>query len=444
VLARVLGPDNYGVWSVLTLVLVWSQFADVGLASAVNRQLPVSRAEGDVHGASRAKALGFGLKLGATGIAAIATLVAAALTRNPVYREGLSVVAVLAVLQAIQQFGSVVLLAERRVATAGRLVVTFAVLNFVATLGGAFMAGLRGVWYGLGVALAVTAVLYVRAISVRPSLRMRWPELRSMVVVGMPLAALALISYNLVNVDQLVVAGALGGRELAYYTIALTIGGLLYIAPSSLASIIGPPLIEKWRRGDEGVEDLAWEPVRFLRDSYWLPTVLAMLVVGPAVRWLLPQYQPGIQPALFYLPGAYLLGMNLGASTYLLALGRHWANIPLALASVGVSVCLELLFVRLGMGLSGVALGSTCGYLVYTFSHLTVVRANMGDRIPAASFKAAKMLLPALAWALLMLSGTVLNRTTWLIAIIVFGFAYVWILVVPHSKIYFRLLGVAR
>jgi O-antigen/teichoic acid export membrane protein len=439
-IARILGPDNYGIWSVLTLVLVWSQFADLGFGTAVTRQLPIARMEGDSAAAARAKSVSFGFKLGLTGIAALGIAIASLLVRSATYQEGLRVIAALALLQAVQQYGGSVLLAEHRVRDAGRLVILFAGLNLVAPVTGALVAGLPGVWWGLGFALFVTAVLYLRSLHVTPSVRVSRFELKRLAFIGLPLSASALISYNIVNVDQLVVARMLGSRELAFYTIALTTGALLYIAPSSVASILGPSVIERWRVGDARLEKFVWGPVGLLRDTYWFPVIAAIVLLGPAVRVLLPAYEPGVRAALLYLPGAYLLGINLGASTYLLALGRHWTNVPISLVAVLASAAVEVLLVRLGLGLRGIALGSTIGYLIYSAMHLTVVRVNLSDRLPAALANTSRMLIPAVLWTLVMLSYSVLSAASWAFVCAAFLALYTPLFIVPRIRDYAELV----
>jgi hypothetical protein len=122
----------------------------------------------------------------------------------------------LALLQAVQHFGSTVLLASRRVPEAGRLVVAFAVLNLAVPVAGAFLAGLRGVWYGLGVALLITAFGYLRALHVRPAIRASRPELRELLRRGRSWRWPHLVQSG--NIDQLVIAKT--RSQLAFYTIA--------------------------------------------------------------------------------------------------------------------------------------------------------------------------------------------------------------------------------
>lgn len=440
-IARILGPDSYGIWSVLTLVLVWSQFSDLGLASAVNRQIPMRRADGDAAGIVRAASIGLGLKCAATAIFGVAVGLVAYLSHDPVYREGLAVIAALVVVQGVQQLGASVLLASRRVREAARLVLTFAVLNLVAPVAGAAVAGLRGVWYGLALALGIAAVLYLRAVGVRPALRVSAGELRTLATAGVPIAVLSLISYNLVNVDQLVVAGTLGSRPLAFYTIGLTAGGLLMVAPNALASVLGPVLIERWRAGEEDMERIAWEPVRLLRDTFWIVVLAAMVLLPPAVEFVLPQYLPGVEAALVYLPGVYLLGINLGASNLLLALNKHWANIPLTVVTIAVSALLERIFVAVGLGLTGVALGSTIGYALYTFAHLGVIRVHLGDAPSDAFGHVFRMVLPALAWVALLLSRTLVPDVVWAWVTAGFSTFYGAAFTLPIVKRYLRLGG---
>jgi O-antigen/teichoic acid export membrane protein len=409
IVARVLGPTDYGLWSVLTLVLVWSQFSDLGLLQAANRQIPILLEVPDRRGHSRTV---FDLFLGKIGSAAIVavgvSIFALAAGLTAVYREGLLVVAFLVVLLAVQQFGSVVLLAQSRVRAASIVVIVTAVANLALSAGCALVWGLRGIWYSQLVLLLATAVMYLMLIQVIPTK----PDMRRLLAllkIGLPLGVLAVLSFNLVNIDQIVIASLLGTRDLAYYFVGLTAGSLLYVFPSAIAAVIGPRLMRHWAVGGD-VAEFAWVPVRFLSDSYLVAVAAVWLMLPWAIHVLLPRYGPGVAPARIYLTGTFFLGINMGASSYMLALRKNWLNVPNVAAAIGTSVAAEVTLVHFGYGLEGVALGSALGYVVYGTLHLTLVRKMLGDQPAEAVRNAWLVLWPGLLLASLSLAALWLNR----------------------------------
>jgi O-antigen/teichoic acid export membrane protein len=339
ILARLLGPVGLGKIALVLLVYAYAAYADLGVAQAVSRQIPLARGARDDE---LALSWSGGLLL-----------------------QGLTNVWLL-VFQASLQFG--------RVFTA---MLTLSVSSFVLGIVGALVAGVEGVFVGqLGSFALSTAVCFWIGGVPRPE-PLHWRRVKLLFHVGVPLALLTFAGYNLVNVDQVMVVSLLGGRQLGLYTLVLYAGAALYLLPTALAAAVGPRLLSLYGETSRtsAIAGLTWRPARLLAVSLPLIIAVTWTTIPVIIKAALPEYVAIIGPLRIYLVGMFFLSLNLGVSTFLLALNKHRYNIPVIAGCIGLNVLVDLLFVAvLDWGLSGIALGSAVTYFTYWMVHTTLVR----------------------------------------------------------------------
>jgi O-antigen/teichoic acid export membrane protein len=384
ILAAILSPTNLGAVAIMNLVIGFAQYSDLGMSYAVQREVALreGRAEGGVRRwtwyALLANLLGGSVVLAGCVFWAIAPGAAQdASVRTAVIAAGSSALflglgtAVYLSLQARRQFGR-----------AARVLLTLSIANLVFSVVGASAMGVRGVLIGQvsATVLALGVAAMQGAIEGRPAVHRS--EYGTLARIGFPLAAMAFMGFALENVDQVIILGLLDRERLGVYSIVLAAGSALSLLPLSLSNVIGPRLMQAYGR-DSRVESIArytWKPVRVL--GTFLPVaILAVWVVAPVlILWLLPAYGGAVAPLRLYLVGQFFLGMNLGVSSTLIALGKHHYNVMLMLVCVGLNIAIDAVLVGvLRLGLEGVAIGSFCAYAAYWFLHTWRVRRQFAS-----------------------------------------------------------------
>jgi O-antigen/teichoic acid export membrane protein len=129
---------------------------------------------------------------------------------------------------------------------------------------------------------------------------------------------------------------------------------------------------------------------------------VAMIAAGPVLGRMLPAYRPGVEPALWLVPGAVALGLALPASQYLVAVCRERRALAALVVATAAAAVGNHVALTWGYGLVGVAISTSLSYLV---SYVMLVAISIWPELdrPARMRYVAVMLLtmvPTLASAL--------------------------------------------
>lgn len=327
VLARVLGPSEFGVYAVaLTVQAVLVTLADLGLSADLIRSHEPERLAPTVGLLS----LVAGGVLTA-GMVLTAPMVAAAMG-SP---QSAPVVAVLSTTLLLAGAGVVPYAALQR-GFEQKKIFSIAMVDFV--VGTAVtLALLAAGWGAMALALgrvaaqAVTLVLQYTLARIRPRFGLDRAVLRPTLAFGLPVAGANLLSWALLNVDNVVVARLLGSTALGFYVLAFNISNWPMSAIGQVVRSVSLPAfaVQERRTGSgEGRRtgaDLA--PATALAAAAALPAgVLLAALATPVIRVVYGDvWRPSVPVlAALGLFGAMRVLFDLIAS-YLLARGRSRA-----------------------------------------------------------------------------------------------------------------------
>ena len=141
----------------------------------------------------------------------------------------------------------------------------------------------------------------------------------------------------------------------------------IFSFPQAFAIVMIPRF--HYRFGKTG-DPLALEPfVRrpLLALSCIIPIFcgVAFLLMPPVVHWLLPRYVSGLAAMKILLIGTFFISLAHMPNQFLIALDKQANTARFLLVLVAIAAALDYLFIRLGMGIEGVALGTVITYLLY-------------------------------------------------------------------------------
>jgi len=390
VLARLLGPSGLGAVSLVGMVLAYSQFADLGIAQAVGREIPISLGDERYDEAIVWKWYAIAAKLLAgvvVGIGLVVYVLISWHTQSADVRFGLLTAAVVVSLQGLTTAQQITFQAYQKFARAAALMVVLATTNLATAFVLAPRWGVKGAFAGQAVAFALTLALGCLLGGWAKHARLVARRLRHLVIVGLPLAAVMFMGFNLVYLDQLMIVTLLTTTALGVYALVLFTGSALSLLPSAVAGTVGPRLLRRYGQLPtvESIHLLTWTPVDALAAVMPLICVAAWIVVPALIDWLLPAFSGAISPVRIYAVGSAFLGINLAVGTTLLALNKHRYNVPIVFGSIILNVLLDIALVRwLHLGLEGIALGSAVSYFTYWMAHMCLVRRFFGQPVPLA------------------------------------------------------------
>lgn len=385
IFARILGPHFYGVWAFLATIQGLAMNADLGVSLVVARDMPGMLARGERQGADTLATLTRVWTPVACCVVGVVLGGMWPLLRWPMAPGWALLVPLL--LLGMGSFNAATIvekgsLAFRQLAT----LTTFAGLG--ALVGGVAAARI----YGVSGLVASQALVYGGAGLIALVLR-RSPIVvarvtrawRHAVLDGWRLVVASLALQVFVSVDLLIAARALPTTSVGLYGVALMGSSMVgVVIASGVGTVVGQHLLREAAISDSGAPPAAivWGPAAALALVLAPACALAGLLSPVVLRVLLPEYVLAAEPAAVLLAASYYLCSQFGFSTTFLAARRPLATLPIYLVLTAANVAIDILLLRRGMGLLGIAVGSLIVNVCFLLAHETLiwVRVSRGRR----------------------------------------------------------------
>jgi O-antigen/teichoic acid export membrane protein len=372
----VLSPAQMGVWQALKLLLANGNYANMGVSKGAARELTIAVGRGDIANAQHGLNLAFTVNtitsgLYGAGLIAAGVLLAWAQGQSITapWSLGLIAVGVLSLLQRHVSFAVTLLRAKQDFVSTSQLSVLEGLLTLAVAVPAAWIGGLPGMYLGtLSVMLA--ALWFLNTHSTLHT-RFAWDrrEIRRLLGIGSPIMLAGLISTLFRTLDQWSIFAWLPDREhqLGCYSLALLVGAQLYGLGNMLSIVVGPRLGEHFgymgcRRS---VAELAARSSELQAAAIALPAAGAMVAAGPVLGALLPNYQSGLAPMFWLIPGTLALVLALVPGQYLVAVDRqNWALLATILVTI-LGAAANYATLQAGWGIVGVAVTTSLVYVVF-------------------------------------------------------------------------------
>jgi O-antigen/teichoic acid export membrane protein len=417
--ARLLAPEDYGVSAAIALVLAYAQFLDLGSSVAAFRDLTSAVGRGDGDRGARAAGWMGALKLAGALPVAVGGLAGSFWPGlAPAVRLGLVALPAIAVSSTLLNLVLLHLQALGHSARFSRATTIAAASDLVLCVGFTWLWALPG----LLAATALSPVFVLGWAVARGALAAPRPVpggvLRGYLVAGLPLAALNILDFSLVCVDQLVVLTLLSVRDLGLYNVALVAPEAIRTLGTAAGMVLGPRLLREYARSGgrvAAIEPHTLLPVQLYASALPLPTALLWIVGSSLVARFYVPYAGALRPMLVLLVAINFLVVLGGVTTFLFAIDRHSRNLVILGPAVCFNVAVDVLLIRAGGGLMAVAVGSLLTYFLYALAVLWYVAGHFElGRAGHLRFLAGA-LLPGigLGLGLLLLDRLLPDRASW-------------------------------
>jgi O-antigen/teichoic acid export membrane protein len=402
--ARFLGPELYGFWGWLSMLLSFGYYAHAGVQEIVARDVPAARSRGQVAEAQHIAQLGFSWFLPILAVATAAQWLIAVLlpAGTPlIYRAGWMVSGVVMPLEIILCYERVVAKAEERFQAISRSLFIATIVSLVLTV--ALVTRFR--MAGFLVVAILTPLVNVWLLRGRGAYpwgwTWSWPRLRGMIRAGWPILLMVVVFEAMGWIDRALVSAFVGIQGFGYYTLGALLAHCCSVVPEVMAMVIEPNLYFNYARHGEAlqVREHVWFPVRTL--AYLMPLGLALgdLLVPLIVRAWLPAYIPGIGVMRVLMWATCFTGLAVCTRSLVVALNRTGTALRLYGVAIALNTALGLLAGWQGRGLVGIALSTLVASLVCSTLLLGFALHTLGWSWRTTARRLALLYTPvALAW----------------------------------------------
>jgi len=367
IVARWTGPEQFGIWNALQLVLLYGVIITLGVPNGMNRDVPFLIGQGDLFAAQRIANLSFWLVLLLNTAVGLFMSMAGLILNQPLSHV-LSAMGILFVTWQVYQYFQLRLKCYMRFRLMSLQQFVFALLLPVFALPLAYEWGVSGFIIGQAIAALWVCLLIVFWDPLKITFYWNWRDFRNLVKSGFPIMVAGLLYGLLVSVDRWVITNFLGMEALGHYTLAILCLGVLSLLPAVVTQQMYPRMAFLFgqTRNKRALLPLITRQ-SLMGTAVTIPILVVVYVVLPfLVDWYMPAYRPGIEPARILLVGLGFIPLAGGVGNFLNTVGKQGYYLAVQAGAVFINLCLDVLFVKLGWGLNGVALGAAISYVLYT------------------------------------------------------------------------------
>lgn len=369
--AAALGPERFGRWNLLAVVIGYASHAHLGVLNAMGREVPIALGRGDRASAAALEGVGFTAAL--VGAVVVLAGGCAALLAPGVraWIEPAVVVLAAALAAGRLPFIFVTIRARSRLEFAS-LSLQLGIAGGVTVLSYALWGrshDLAGLALCSALGYVAACVLALAAEPATPRFRDLHPRrLRPLVAIGFPLLSAAVLYSLLTSIDRWVIVHFLGVLSLGHYTLAIVAFGAASLVPQVVSQLSYPRMGHAFGRlGDaEALRGLARRQ-SLQSVGVTLPAVVLLwLALPPLAARFLPEYVEGVGAARILLLGVSAYSLAIGPANLLVTTGHQRLYLALQAASVVLNALLSAGAAAAGLGLAGVAAGSAVALALYT------------------------------------------------------------------------------
>lgn len=298
VVAKVLSPEEYGYWIIVTLVLTYGDLIHLGLRHAGEKEIPFLNGRNNQRDAKLAGNMIYG------GILLIATILLLplsiyALTTSsisPGIQSILLTSAVIVFSDQINRFYLMILRAEKKFISSSKIEMVFEVLRTVSVVGMVYLLKLEGAVGGFLIASVATTLYFLLMNFGEYVPQFRWNDIKRFVAVGIPLFLCGLLYILMLSLDRVFAAYAFSKETLGWYGLASLLAQLPLSASVAFAMVLYPRFSHAF--GEAGTIRVAYNLYlrSILTTSYVTPLFVGGVVYSSEflVNWFLPEYQESL------------------------------------------------------------------------------------------------------------------------------------------------------
>lgn len=362
----VLSPEYYGLWNLLKTLPNYAQHLDLGVRTAARYDIPYNQGRGCKSENDDIEKTIFILPL-FLNLLFCAVLVAYGLTADIslVERAGFCFVAAWIMILWLHDHYLTLLKAYQWFKLISRQNYLAIYINLL-TLPLLFLYTI----YGLYASILINALLvlvYLRGrYTPRRGGRFSWTVMKKLLRKGLPIMAFTLTFLLLRTVDRFLIIGFLGPEELGYYGIAVMLLTFIMNVPTATREVLEPRLMQNLN-----AEALRENYQAFFAEPVQSTAVFMGLLSGPVfhlapevIDLLLPLYAPGKAAMQVMCLAGYFMALAYIARGLIVALNLQVLAVVFGLVATVVNVLASVAALKLGLGITGIAAGSTLALAV--------------------------------------------------------------------------------
>jgi O-antigen/teichoic acid export membrane protein len=380
-IARILGPNQYGFWSIIELIHKYSPVVTLGVPSGVKYEIPYWHGKNkplkarDLENTGLFWMVGYTILLSSVGI--VYYFVSA---NDNLIRFAILTTMIGTGLFQLYQYLNVILLAHKKFYKSSLMYAFEGLVVLLLSIGLVYSYDLYGQLLVLPFASVIMIIFYY--LFYRSKLKVEWVGgiiLRTMKI-GLLMIFVGIAYMFLLTANRLIISSYLGLEAVGYFSFAMLIITLFSNLTGSLGEVIYPYMNEhigRYGRVDN-MSKLVFMPALAKLLVIPILTGVALIITPYFIKYLMPQYVASVQVCQIMLIS---LTLTSGSINILGSYLKQYLLLIFLTCAITINISLSLIFLSYGYGINGVGfslLSSLFTYnLLITLSSLYYMKVSI-------------------------------------------------------------------
>ncbi len=383
VLAGLLGPGGYGVWTQIVVILNYALHLPLGFQHVMSREVPYFLGQNNPKRATLIQDLAFIVILSTALLAGMGVLLAHWWFDYQLFGlslAGLLVVVGVIIAQQINVFYSIILRAWQQfhVFSIGFLLV--ALLSLLLGAGFAMLWGSVGMALAQGVALLLVTGFWLARTSYRPGwLEVDFQEFKRLTAIAAPLFVIGIIGLMIVSIDRLIMMFFYSEEQIGYYGLAFIANQSIFLIVTPIVQALNPRLMQAYGQHHDPsrLKPYLVLLTQGMGSGVALLVGLLYLMIGSLILLFLPTFVPAIEATQWLLLGSTFSAVAIGGNAFLIAINKQRQVLLIQAMIIMLQVMIIGNISSRGAQIEQIAQGMTFAYLLYALLSVTSVGFNV-------------------------------------------------------------------
>lgn len=368
--AKFLGPELLGVLGNLTLILGYCSYANLGIVHSMNREYVLAKEESDAKANSVINTTFTSL--------IILSLIFIILSIGSIifYKNDYGVyIALIFIIAIFEQFKNYFVNYFRLINNYNMINLVEVIYSIIAFILTVFLINNFKVYGALIAMLTCGIAIFIVAIFKTKNIIIKIDKiiLKDLISVGIPLLIYNLGFYILTTIDRWIIIRFFTEVDLGYYTFANSMVSATLVFVSSMLFLLYPKLIKDFNEGKNiNISEKIKGYTKLLEIASVIFFTIGVILFKPFILTFLNRYTGSIEIYMILLMAIIMNNLAYFSNAYIVSNKKQRYLVYLQILAVAVNIACNMSFLKLGLGVKGVALSTLIANAIYSFFQYSI------------------------------------------------------------------------
>ncbi len=398
IINRIIGPTLAGILNFLNLVYSYCSYAYAPFQLSLSRDYPQLIGRNEQEKASLLYNSTYSLTIMTASVISIGLLVCSLFFRhNKFLQYGFIALSIIHLGRGTNFFLTTAAQVTKNFRMLSAYYILFGLSNLFIVTFSTYLFSFYGTIFALALVQFTACIIFSIKLKVTVMVRRAILNLKPSFIRGLPLLIFTFVFMNLMQVDRLLIAIFLDFTELGYYGLAVSAIGFALLIPNSIWSVIYPEFMEMGAANKDNREKIKGVAKHNTINSgafIIFPLLLMSLAVPLVINNVLPAFQPSIIVAQILLFALFFLGVYQMYYYVFILYEQLPRIIMLTSFCLLIDIILNYSFIRRGLGINGVALGTSVAFFLFCFATIVEGGKIINQKLAETAILLLKLLSP--------------------------------------------------